>query len=92
MVSQIVAARDEYTDYTELGLANISFSDGEEGSVYVFEARYNDTTPNLKFVQTARVCYPERVYAMTITLPAYIREHQQYIDMLATFSCNYPEE
>ena len=87
----MVSARDGYVEYSELDQQGITFADGEEGIVYVFEAKYNADTPLLKFVQTAHVCHPEDVYLMTITLPTYIREHAQYIDMLQTFSCDYAE-
>ncbi|MCH2189116.1 hypothetical protein MK079_04795 [Candidatus Gracilibacteria bacterium] len=82
-----VQSRSQYEFYRELENVGIDFNDGEQGKVYVFEARYNRDTPILKYIQVARVCYPDTVYVATISVPTELKKHTQYIDMFKTFTC-----
>ena len=45
-----------YLEYTKLKSEPILFSDSDESYLYIFEARYNTTTPRMRFLQTAKVC------------------------------------
>lgn len=45
-----------YLEYTKLQEIPLSFSDTDTSLMYVFEAKYNKTTPTMKFLQTAKVC------------------------------------
>lgn len=51
-----VGSTREYTEYNKLESKSIEFTDKENSDLYIFEARYNTSTPKLKFLQTARVC------------------------------------
>ena len=56
-----------YLEYTKLQDTEFTFSDSETSRLYVFEARYNQTTPKMKFIQIARVCGPH-VYLLHVSL------------------------
>lgn len=74
-----------YLEYTKLQDDLIIFSDSDESRVTVFEAKYNPSTPKLKFIQTAKVC-GTRVYLIHFSL-ALEKSPDAYITLLKTFSC-----
>jgi hypothetical protein len=77
--------RKNYLEYVNILEENFTYTDGTESRVYVFEARYNETTPTLKFIQSARVC-GTKVYLIHFTLGR-DRKSESYIDLLKTFTC-----
>ena len=74
-----------YLEYTKLQDQEFIFSDKEVSRLYVFEARYNQTSPRMKFVQTARVCGSE-VYLLHFSL-ALDKSPDIYTELLKTFVC-----
>jgi hypothetical protein len=74
-----------YLEYTALSDEAILFSDSDESRVYVFEAKYNASTPRLKFVQTAKVCGTQ-VYLMHAALPSE-KDIKNYVDLFRSFTC-----
>ena len=74
-----------YLEYTKLQDAAITFTDSDVSQVYVFEARYNTTTPLMKFIQTAKVCGTD-VYLLHFTL-SLDKDETKYIDLFKTFAC-----
>ncbi len=74
-----------YLEYTKLQELSVTFSDADESVLYVFEARYNKTTPRMKFIQTAKVC-GTRVYLLhaTVSLDKVV---DKYVELLKTFQC-----
>jgi hypothetical protein len=81
----ILQTKKNYYEYASLKEEDITFSDNEPSRVYVFEARYNETTPKLKFIQTARVC-GTKVYLLHFTLSPE-KKSENYISLLKTFTC-----
>jgi hypothetical protein len=77
--------RKNYLEYANILEENFTYTDGEPSRVYVFEARYNESTPTLKFIQSARVC-GTKVYLIHFTLGR-DRKSESYIDLLKTFTC-----
>jgi hypothetical protein len=77
--------KKNYYEYGSLKEEDITFLDNELSRVYVFEARYNETTPKLKFIQTARVCGTQ-VYLLHFTLSPE-KKSENYISLLKTFTC-----
>jgi hypothetical protein len=77
--------KKNYYEYSGQREEDITFSDNETSRVYVFEARYNETTPKLKFIQTARVC-GTKVYLLHFTLSPE-KKSENYISLLKTFTC-----
>lgn len=80
-----VQTTKNYLEYTKLQDSTITFPDSDESQVYVFEARYNTTTPLMKFIQTAKVCGTD-VYLLHFTL-SLDKDATRYVDLLKTFEC-----
>lgn len=74
-----------YLEYTKLQELPLTFADDETSKVYVFEAKYNQTTPRMKFIQTARVCGTS-VYILHFSL-SLEKSPANYIDLMKTFIC-----
>ncbi len=74
-----------YLEYTKIQDDLIIFSDSDESRVTVFEAKYNPSTPRLKFIQTAKVCWTT-VYLIHFSL-ALDKNPDAYIALAKTFSC-----
>lgn len=77
--------KKNYYEYSSLKEEDMTFSDNETTRVYVFEARYNETTPKMKFIQTARVC-GRKVYLLHFTLSPE-KKSENYISLMKTFTC-----
>jgi hypothetical protein len=75
-----------YLEYTRIKDEMITFNDQADSShVYTFEARYNQTTPKMKFIQTARVC-GTKVYLLHFTL-SLEKNPDNYLELLKSFTC-----
>jgi hypothetical protein len=74
-----------YLEYTKIAEDALLFGDSDESKVYTFEARYNMSTPRLKFVQTAKVC-GTKVYLLHAAL-SLDKETKNYIDLFRSFAC-----
>jgi hypothetical protein len=83
-----VGSSRDYKNYLKLAEADITFNDSVISSLYTFEAKYNETTPNLKFLQTAVVCKNLDAYLITLALNMDVKDTSKYEDMLKTFKCN----
>jgi hypothetical protein len=83
-----VGSSRDYKNYLKLAEADITFNDSVISSLYTFEAKYNETTPNLKFLQTAVVCKNLDAYLITLALNVDVKDTSKYEDMLKTFKCN----
>lgn len=80
-----VQTTKNYLEYTKIQDDLILFSDSDESRVSVFEAKYNPSTPRLKFIQTAKVCGTS-VYLIHFSL-ALDKSPDAYIALAKTFSC-----
>ena len=80
-----VQTTKNYLEYTKLADDALLFEDSDESRVYTFEARYNATTPRMKFVQTAKVCGTD-VYLLHVAL-SLDKNTKNYIDLFRTFLC-----
>lgn len=74
-----------YLEYTKIQDDPILFSDSDESRVVVFEAKYNPSTPKLKFIQTAKVC-GTNVYLIHFSI-ALDKSPDAYIALAKTFTC-----
>lgn len=74
-----------YLEYTKLSDEALLFGDTDESRVYVFEARYNTTTPRMKFIQTAKVC-GTKVYLLHAAI-SLDKEPDNYVDLFRSFQC-----
>ena len=74
-----------YLEYTKLEELPVTFKDSDTSLLYVFEARYNKTTPRMKFVQTAKTCWT-KVYLLHATV-SLDKTVDKYVDLLSSFEC-----
>ena len=83
-LNQLQTTRN-YLEYSKLTDEDMTFTDGETTRIYTFEARYNETSPRMRFIQTARVC-SGRVYLMHLAL-SLDKDPMIYVPLLQTFAC-----
>jgi hypothetical protein len=74
-----------YLEYTLKKESIITFADNEVSRVYTFRAKYNENTPVLQYVQTARVCGTS-VYLIHFTLTL-DKKAELYTKLLESFTC-----
>jgi hypothetical protein len=74
-----------YLEYSKLQDDPIIFADTDSSRVSVFEAKYNPSTPRLKFIQTAKVCGTS-VYLIHFSI-ALDKAPDAYIALAKTFTC-----
>lgn len=77
----------EFLEYTELEKQNIKLRNWDESIVYIFEAKYNEFTPKLKYFQMGVVCNYKKAYLITIAISTDIKNNSWYLDILKTFKC-----
>lgn len=77
----------EYLEYLKLESKNFEFSDFDKSNLYIFEAKYNTTTPKLKFLQIWKVCGLSKAYLLTIALSIDVKDTSKYEEILKTFKC-----
>lgn len=75
-----------YLEYVRIKNDPILYSDSDESRVIVFEAKYNPSTPKLKFIQTTKVCGTS-VYMIHFAI-ALDKSPDAYIALAKTFACN----
>jgi hypothetical protein len=80
-----VQSSKNYLEYTKLQDDPIIFSDTDVSRISVFEAKYNPSTPRLKFIQTAKVCGTS-VYLIHYSI-ALDKSPDAYIALAKTFTC-----
>ncbi len=83
--------KEDYTAYKEISQRDIIFKDSEESVLFTFEARYNENTPRLRFLQTAHIC-DNYSYLLTIALSNEIEDSSKYETLLESFECNNLEK
>lgn len=86
-ISNNIWATKEYLNYKKLDSQEFDFPDGEEGILYVFEAKYNSKTPTFKFIQTWKVCEKKSSFLLTIGVNMSIKDTSKYENLLKTVSC-----
>lgn len=78
---------ENYFEFKKISEKEINFSDWNKSSISIFEARYNDRTPKIKFLQTANICKNNKWFFLTIAIPTSVENTSKYEYMLSTFWC-----
>lgn len=86
-ISNNIGASKEYLEYLKLDSRSVEFVDGGTSNLYIFEAKYNLTTPRLKYIQTGRVCGGRYGYLITIAIPMDVKDTSLYEAVIKRFSC-----
>lgn len=80
-------ATAQYSEYEKIEEKEITFSDKDTSILYTFNARYNDRTPKLRFLQTAHICDGKKSFFLTIALPVNITDDARYEEIMKSFQC-----
>ncbi len=83
-LNQLQTSRN-YLEYTKIDDTDIIFSDDDNSRIYTFEARYNQSAPRMKFIQTSHVC-GKKVYLIHLSL-SLDKDPSIYVPLLKTFGC-----
>lgn len=86
MLNNIWASGD-YVDYKILDTKDITFADWSDSVLYTFEAKYNEDTPKLKFLQTANICNTDKAFFVTVALNISVENTARYEEFLTSFEC-----
>ncbi len=84
-----IASKKEYF-YTKLLAEKNVIIDSKKTKIYQFEARYSDSTPILKFLQTWIVC-EKKAFLITIAIEKSNSNMNRYEGLLASFVCKNKE-
>lgn len=78
----------KYQEFTKLDEKEIVFPDNDSANLYIFEAKYNSTTPKQKFIQSAKIC-GNQVYLITVGLGASATavSTTKYESLVKSFTC-----
>lgn len=77
--------QNKYLEYQQIEKSDILFGDSDASKYFVFQAKYNNQTQKLKFVQTAKFCGP-RIYLLHASM-ALDADAKTFVDIFRTFSC-----
>ena len=80
-----ISSQEDYYYYNKTSEKNITFLDEMSSILYVFEARYNQNTPKIQFLQTGRLC-GDKSYLLTIAVSS-TWDSSKYEEILKTFEC-----
>jgi len=78
--------KEDFYSYTLLESGNLEFLDGTNSQILVFDAKYNQNTPKVKYLQVPQVC-GNNVYILTLAIDSKIESFERYKYILQTFSC-----
>jgi len=81
-----VWTKDWYYEFNLIAQEEINLTSKKNSILYSFEARYNEKTPKLKFLQTAFIC-KKTWYILTIALSNSTQDLTKYKDIFKSFSC-----
>ena len=86
VVNNVWSTKD-YVNYEKLDEKTIDFQDKDSSTLYIFEAKYNVSTPLFKYLQVWKVCNYKKAYLITIALSSDVKNTTDYEDMLKSFTC-----
>lgn len=81
-----VGSNKDYVNYVSLDNKEFVFNDEDKSNLYTFEAKYNTTTAEYKFLQVWKVCN-KKWYLLTVGLSLDVTDTGKYEDFLKTFTC-----
>lgn len=84
--SSSISYEKDYFEYEKIDEKNINFINWNSSKILVFEARYNDHTPKIKFLQTADICN-NKIFYITLAIENNISDVSRYEYMLSNFNC-----
>lgn len=72
--------------YVKIEEKNMNFINWDSGTLLIYDAKYNTSTPKLTYIQTAQSCGDDNYY-MTISLSQKPENYDRYEYLLSTFAC-----
>lgn len=73
--------------FTPIDEKQVTFADEETSLLLTYTGKYNSDTPNVVYIQTARVC-GETKYFLTLSLAERLEDYSRYEYIMQTFRCN----
>lgn len=80
-------AKKQYISYREIETKDFIFTDWEPSFLHIFEWKYSENTPKLKFLQIWHICNEKKVFFITIALSQDVTDTSKYNNILKTFAC-----
>lgn len=77
----------DFFEYNEIENKKIVFADWKQSDLVIFEARYDNSKPKVKYLQTVNICGDNKAYFLTLSVANSIESTKNYEYMLSTFSC-----
>ena len=87
MKSSLRSLQTTTVNFSLIEEKTVAFADEQSGSILTYRAKYNDATPEVIYIQTARVC-GENNYHLTLSLAEQLDSYDRYEYILQTFRCN----
>lgn len=87
MTSRNLLSENEYFEHKKIEEKDFIFNDKSTSKIFIYEARYDQKTPKVKFLQTANICADKKAYYITLALENGISDFSRYEYMLASFTC-----
>lgn len=84
--STTINSENDYFEYEKIEDKNFVFENGDSTNIVIFNARYDEKTPKLKFIQTANIC-KNRAFLITLAISSSVEDTSRYEKMLSSFSC-----
>lgn len=80
-----IQTQKKYFEYKFLESGVIIFEDSDETKYYTFEAKYNNHTQKLKFIQAAKMC-GTKAYLMHASM-SLDSKSSDFVELFRTFKC-----
>lgn len=80
-------SKKDYFEYKKISEKEFHLKNWKKSKIIIFDARYNDETPKIKFLQTAISCSNKKVYSITLAIDKQIENILKYENILSSFNC-----
>ena len=86
LTSAILNLWNDFYDFSEIANSDFTFESWNISKLTIFEARYDQKTPKLKYLQTAEIC-DNKAYLITLAIAHNTENIEKYNPLLASFKC-----
>ncbi|MCD5375110.1 hypothetical protein LR010_01495 [Candidatus Gracilibacteria bacterium] len=87
MKNSIQSLQNDIENFKIIEEKTVSFLDSSNGIIVSYSGKYNTTTPQATYIQTARICGDNNYY-LTLSLTENLENYDRYEYILQTFTCN----
>lgn len=87
MKNSIQSLQNDIENFKIIEEKTVSFLDSSSWIIVSYSGKYNTTTPQATYIQTARICWDNNYY-LTLSLTENLENYDRYEYILQTFTCN----